>query len=100
LQEVETSMIAGQTSTPASYPPRRGGAAPRIERIDPEGLLSEDDAYALQLQGIDYRVARGDAVGLKTGLTSRAKQETMVASLSLGHLMARVWCPKAPRSLY
>jgi len=60
------------------------------ERIDPEGALSEDEAYRLQLEGVDFKVARGDRiVGLKTGLTSRAKQQTMgVHQPILGHILA------------
>ncbi len=67
-----------------------------VERIDPDGLLTEDDAYALQLQYVDYRIANGDSVvGLKTGLTSRAKQETMgVRQPILGHILASSVVPE------
>ena len=67
-----------------------------IERIDPEGALTEDEAYALQFQLIDHRVARGDAViGLKTGLTSQAKQKTMgVHQPIFGHLLASTVIPE------
>ncbi len=60
-----------------------------IDRIDPDGQLSEDDAYRLQFQYVDARVSAGDqVVGLKTGLTSRAKQETMgVHTPILGHIL-------------
>jgi 2-oxo-3-hexenedioate decarboxylase len=60
-----------------------------VDRIDPDGALSEDEAYRLQFLGIDAKVAGGDVVvGLKTGLTSRAKQETMgVHQPIFGHIM-------------
>lgn len=60
-----------------------------VERIDPDGKLSEEDAYSLQFQYVNARVAAGDrVVGLKTGLTSRAKQETMgVHTPILGHIL-------------
>ncbi len=67
-----------------------------VERIDPEGALSEDEAYRLQLQYVDILVAGGDSVvGLKTGLTSRAKQETMgVMQPILGHVLASSVVPE------
>ena len=67
-----------------------------IERIDPDSALSEDEAYALQFQCIDYKVARGDVVvGLKTGLTSKAKQATMgVHQPILGHILASSVVPE------
>ena len=67
-----------------------------VERIDPDSKLSEDDAYALQFQLIDARVAAGDqVVGLKTGLTSKAKQVTMgVARPIFGHLLASSVVPE------
>jgi 2-oxo-3-hexenedioate decarboxylase len=67
-----------------------------VDRIDPEGALSEDEAYRLQFQAIDHRVAGGDAViGLKTGLTSRAKQETMgVRQPIFGHILASTVIPE------
>src|SRR5688500_8720685 len=57
-------------------------------RIDPDGELSEDDAYRLQLQAIDFKIGQGAKIaGLKTGLTSKAKQLTMgVHQPILGHL--------------
>ncbi len=60
-----------------------------IDRIDPDAELSEDEAYGLQVEYVDARVAAGDrVVGLKTGLTSRAKQETMgVHQPILGHIL-------------
>jgi 2-oxo-3-hexenedioate decarboxylase len=49
-----------------------------INRIDPNGELTEEEAYRLQFQFCDYKVSQGDTViGMKTGLTSRAKQQTM-----------------------
>ena len=68
-----------------------------IERIDPNGELSEADAYALQFQQIDYRVEQGDSVvGLKTGLTSVAKQQTMgVHQPIFGHIMASSVVPES-----
>ena len=67
-----------------------------IERIDPDSALSEDEAHALQFQCIDYKVARGDVVvGLKTGLTSKAKQATMgVHQPILGHILAASVVPE------
>jgi 2-oxo-3-hexenedioate decarboxylase len=67
-----------------------------IGRIDPDGALDEDEAYRLQFQAIDYRVAQGDrVVGLKTGLTSRAKQETMgVHQPIFGHILASTVVPE------
>src|SRR5262245_32992309 len=67
-----------------------------IGRIDPEGALSEDEAYRLQFLGIDWKVAQGDSVaGLKTGLTSKAKQATMgVHQPIFGHLMASSIVPE------
>lgn len=61
-----------------------------VDRIDPEGRLDEAEAYRLQFQGVDRRIAQGERiVGLKTGLTSRAKQETMgVRQPILGHMFA------------
>src|SRR5258708_36937019 len=61
-----------------------------IERIDPNGELTEADAYALQFQLVDYRVEQGDSVvGLKTGLTSQAKHQTMgVHQPIFGHILA------------
>ena len=62
-----------------------------VERIDPDGALSEDEAYRLQFMGIDYKVSQGDVVvGLKTGLTSVAKQKTMgVHQPIFGHIWLR-----------
>jgi 2-oxo-3-hexenedioate decarboxylase len=67
-----------------------------VERIDPDNALSEDEAYRLQFQGIDAKVAGGDSViGLKTGLTSRAKQETMgVHQPIFGHLLHSTVVPE------
>ena len=67
-----------------------------IDRIDPEGALTEDEAYALQFQLVDHRVAQGDAIiGLKTGLTSQAKQKTMgVHQPIFGHLLASTVVPE------
>ncbi|HLF71585.1 MAG TPA: fumarylacetoacetate hydrolase family protein [Dehalococcoidia bacterium] len=67
-----------------------------VDRIDPDGALSEDEAYALQFQAIDFKVAQGDrVVGLKTGLTSKAKQATMgVHQPILGHLLASTVVPE------
>ncbi len=67
-----------------------------IDRIDPNGELSEDEAYRLQFEGIDARVARGDTViGLKTGLTSQAKQATMgVHQPIFGNLLASTLIPE------
>jgi 2-keto-4-pentenoate hydratase len=67
-----------------------------VDRIDPNGELSEHDAYRLQLQYVDSRVAAGDSVvGLKTGLTSRAKQQTMgVLQPILGHILASSVVPE------
>ncbi len=67
-----------------------------IERIDPEGALTEDEAYGLQFQLIDHRVSQGDAVvGLKTGLTSQAKQKTMgVHQPIFGHILASSVVPE------
>ncbi len=67
-----------------------------IERIDPEGALSEDEAYQLQFRLIDYKVGHGDSiVGLKTGLTSKAKQTTMgVDQPIFGHIMASSVVPE------
>jgi 2-oxo-3-hexenedioate decarboxylase len=67
-----------------------------IGRIDPDAQLSEDDAYRLQFQAIDHKVAQGDCViGLKTGLTSRAKQETMgVHQPIFGHILASTVVPE------
>ena len=67
-----------------------------VERIDPEGALTEDEAYALQFQAIDYKVMRGDTVvGLKTGLTSVVKQKTMgVHQPIFGHILASTMIPE------
>lgn len=67
-----------------------------VERIDPKSELSEDEAYALQFQLVDARVAAGDqVVGLKTGLTSKAKQVTMgVARPIFGHILASSVVPE------
>lgn len=67
-----------------------------IDRIDPEGALTEDEAYALQFQLIDRRVSLGDSVvGLKTGLTSQAKQKTMgVHQPIFGHILASSVIPE------
>ena len=67
-----------------------------VERIDPDGALSEDEAYGLQFMGIDYKVSQGDVVvGLKTGLTSVAKQKTMgVHQPIFGHIMASTVVPE------
>jgi 2-oxo-3-hexenedioate decarboxylase len=67
-----------------------------IDRIDPDGALSEDEAYGLQFQLIDARVAQGDQViGLKTGLTSQAKQATMgVHQPIFGHVLASTVIPE------
>ena len=67
-----------------------------VERIDPNDALGEDDAYVLQFQGIDYKVAQGDTVvGLKTGLTSVAKQKTMgVHQPIFGHILASTVVPE------
>ncbi|HLG12761.1 MAG TPA: fumarylacetoacetate hydrolase family protein [Dehalococcoidia bacterium] len=67
-----------------------------IERIDPDSKLSEDDAYRLQFEAVAAKVARGDSViGLKTGLTSQAKQLTMgVHQPIFGHLLASTVVPE------
>jgi len=67
-----------------------------VERIDPNNELSEEEAYALQFQLIDAKVAAGDRiVGLKTGLTSKAKQVTMgVDKPIFGHIMASSVVPE------
>jgi 2-keto-4-pentenoate hydratase len=67
-----------------------------IARIDPNSDLSEREAYELQFRLIDAKLARGDrVVGLKTGLTSRAKQETMnVRQPIFGHIMASSLIPE------
>jgi len=67
-----------------------------IERIDPQDALSEDGAYKLQFQVIDYKVGQGDrVVGLKTGLTSQAKQQTMgVHQPIFGHILASSLIPE------
>jgi 2-oxo-3-hexenedioate decarboxylase len=67
-----------------------------IERIDPDGALSEEEAYRLQFAAIDYKVAHGDpVVGLKTGLTSVAKQKTMgVHQPIFGHILASSVVPE------
>ena len=67
-----------------------------VERIDPNGELSEDQAYALQFQLIDAKIAAGDQViGLKTGLTSKAKQVTMgIDQPIFGHIMASSVVPE------
>jgi len=61
-----------------------------VDRIDPQGLVGEDEAYRLQFEGIDEKLRGGETiVGLKTGLTSKAKQQTMgVLQPILGHLLA------------
>lgn len=67
-----------------------------IERIDPLNQISEDEAYRLQFMAIDYKRAQGDrVVGLKTGLTSKAKQETMgIHQPIMGHIMASSVTPE------
>ncbi len=67
-----------------------------IERIDPDGKLSEDDAYRLQFEAVAAKVARGETViGLKTGLTSQAKQATMgVHQPIFGHIFASTVVPE------
>ena len=67
-----------------------------IERIDPDAKLSEDDAYRLQFEGVAAKLARGDrVVGLKTGLTSQAKQATMgVHQPIFGHILASSVVPE------
>ena len=67
-----------------------------VGRIDPDGTLTEDEAYELQFQGVAEKVARGDVVvGLKTGLTSRAKQETMgVHQPIFGHILHSTVIPE------
>lgn len=61
-----------------------------VDRIDPQGAVGEDEAYRLQFEAIGEKLARGETiVGLKTGLTSKAKQQTMgVLQPILGHLLA------------
>jgi 2-oxo-3-hexenedioate decarboxylase len=67
-----------------------------IERIDPDSRLSEDEAYRLQFAAVAAKIARGDTViGLKTGLTSQAKQATMgVHQPIFGHLLASTVVPE------
>jgi len=67
-----------------------------VDRVDPEGALSEDEAYRFQFQLIDFKVTQGDSiVGLKTGLTSKAKQVTMgVDQPIFGHIMASSVVPE------
>ncbi|MGE3302277.1 MAG: 2-keto-4-pentenoate hydratase [Hyphomonadaceae bacterium] len=66
-----------------------------VDRIDPEGKVSEDEAYRLQFEAIADKLAKGDKiVGLKTGLTSKAKQQTMgVLQPIMGHLLASTVVP-------
>ena len=61
-----------------------------IDRIDPDARLSEDEAYQVQFALVEAKLRQGDSViGLKTGLTSVAKQQAMgVAQPVLGHLLA------------
>ena len=61
-----------------------------VERIDPQNQVGEEEAYRLQFEAIADKLARGETiVGLKTGLTSKAKQQTMgVLQPILGHLLA------------
>lgn len=61
-----------------------------VDRIDPEGLVGENEAYRLQFEAIADKLSRGETiVGLKTGLTSKAKQQTMgVLQPILGHMLA------------
>lgn len=90
-------MVAGQQVDPRVRALLEAEAGRQeIERIDPEGALSEDEAYRLQFQAIDFKVARGDAViGLKTGLTSKAKQQTMgVHQPIFGHILASSVVPE------
>lgn len=66
-----------------------------VDRIDPQGQVGEDEAYRLQFEGVADKLARGETVvGLKTGLTSKAKQKTMgVDQPILGHLLASTVLP-------
>lgn len=55
--------------------------AHNVTQFDPEGRLSLDDAYAIQSQSIQRRLARGEhRVGVKMGFTSRAKMIQMSLS--------------------
>ena len=52
--------------------------AQAVDQIDPHGELSLADAYSIQSQSIQRRVARGERrVGVKMGFTSRSKMVQM-----------------------
>src|SRR5688500_13675902 len=89
-------MIAGQVDARVRILLDAQDQRREVERIDPDGLLTEDEAYALQFQYIESRLAGGDSiVGLKTGLTSKAKQVTMgVMQPILGHILASSVVPE------
>lgn len=64
LRHAETVDVAAHTATAIPMLSRDGNA------------IAIDDAYAIQSASIDRRIARGDViVGMKMGLTSRAKME-------------------------
>jgi 2-oxo-3-hexenedioate decarboxylase len=55
--------------------------AREVAQIDPEGRMSLEDAYTIQLASIQRRVSRGARrVGVKMGFTSRAKMVQMGVS--------------------
>jgi 2-keto-4-pentenoate hydratase len=65
---------------------RRGPVNPLTETYN---ALTEDEAYAIQLEGVRLREARGRAVvGKKTGLTSLAMQRLLgIDEPDFGHLL-------------
>lgn len=53
-------------------------SAHAIPQLSKSGILSVDDAYKIQKLSIDQRLARGEKlIGMKMGLTSRAKMAQM-----------------------
>ncbi|SFN24794.1 2-oxo-3-hexenedioate decarboxylase [Pseudonocardia ammonioxydans] len=71
-------------------------AVPQLTHSAP---ITLDDAYAIQRAGIERRTARGDAVvGVKLGLTSRAKAEQMgVSDVIVGVLTESMRVPAGGR---
>ena len=47
-----------------------------IERIDPEGALTEDEAYALQFQLIDQRLGPSNGTDQRDGRRSNRRLDT------------------------
>lgn len=75
---MSTSTVAGRVAALASQLDEAAATGTAIPQIVSAAGLTPDDAYAVQQALVDRRIGRGERlVGLKMGLTSRAKMAQM-----------------------